>query len=192
VVELARTLSVKKISVSNLLAYCEALKDNILYKESQTIRQNGSGRLSLPPMDFGDDNAQTFFRLAAITGRNPLDGKNRNDVCPFIERGSMSIRWDGKVSPCWPLLYTHEHYLGHRLRQSSEYFAGSVLERSVRQIWEDPAYVTLRKKIGEFEFPPCTQCNNCEMADGNQEDCIGNHHPACGGCLWAQGYIVCP
>jgi hypothetical protein len=30
------------------------------------------------------------------------------------------------------------------------------------------------------------------MADGNQEDCIGNHAPACGGCLWAQGLIRCP
>ncbi len=35
-------------------------------------------------------------------------------------------------------------------------------------------------------------CNSCEMAIENVEDCFGNVHPTCGGCLWAQGLIRCP
>jgi hypothetical protein len=30
------------------------------------------------------------------------------------------------------------------------------------------------------------------MADENLEDCFGSPTPACGGCLWAQGFIQCP
>jgi hypothetical protein len=43
-----------------------------------------------------------------------------------------------------------------------------------------------------FAFAPCTFCGGCEMLDGNEEDCLGNEFPACGGCLWAQGLIQCP
>lgn len=32
----------------------------------------------------------------------------------------------------------------------------------------------------------------CEMSEANEEDCLGNTFPACGGCLWAQGIIQCP
>jgi hypothetical protein len=33
------------------------------------------------------------------------------NTCPFIEKGSISIRGDGAVSPCLPWLHTHESYL---------------------------------------------------------------------------------
>jgi hypothetical protein len=46
--------------------------------------------------------------------------------------------------------------------------------------------------VQSFAFPPCTYCGGCEMSISNQEDCFGNHFPACGGCLWAQGVVQCP
>jgi hypothetical protein len=52
--------------------------------------------------------------------------------------------------------------------------------------------VALRQRLEAFDFSTCTACNSCEMAGGNQEDCFGNSLPACGGCLWAQGFIQCP
>jgi MoaA/NifB/PqqE/SkfB family radical SAM enzyme len=118
---------------------------------------------------------------------------NRNlDRCPFVERGSLAVRWDGKVSPCLPLLYTHQHYLGNRERTSQEYFVGDVRERSIRQIWNNQKYRELRKRLQDFDFSPCVFCNSCEMSLENREDCFGNVHPTCGGCLWAQGLIRCP
>jgi MoaA/NifB/PqqE/SkfB family radical SAM enzyme len=59
-------------------------------------------------------------------------------------------------------------------------------------IWNNPEYVALRERLQEFDFSPCTFCNSCEMAESNKEDCFGNIQPACGGCLWAQGFIQCP
>lgn len=43
-----------------------------------------------------------------------------------------------------------------------------------------------------FDFSPCTDCGGCDLADSNQEDCIGNSFPVCGDCLWAKGVIQCP
>jgi hypothetical protein len=118
---------------------------------------------------------------------------NRNvNQCPFIERGSLAVRWDGKVSPCLPLLYTHHYYLGDRDRTSREYFVGDVHECDLLSIWNVQEYRELRKRLQDFDFSPCTICNSCEMASENMEDCFGNVQPSCGGCLWAQGLIRCP
>jgi hypothetical protein len=38
----------------------------------------------------------------------------------------------------------------------------------------------------------CRTCNSCDLPDINNEDCFGNVHPACGGCLWSQGFVQCP
>jgi hypothetical protein len=40
----------------------------------------------------------------------------------------------------------------------------------------------------ESSFPPCTDCD-CELAAGNEADCVGNPHSVCGDCLWARGII---
>jgi hypothetical protein len=39
-----------------------------------------------------------------------------NDVCNFVESGTMSIAWTGDVSPCWPLMHTHMSYLHSKPR----------------------------------------------------------------------------
>jgi MoaA/NifB/PqqE/SkfB family radical SAM enzyme len=118
---------------------------------------------------------------------------NQNtDQCPFVERGSLSIRQDGKVSPCLPLLYTHTHFLDERERTSKEFFVGDLREQNLLDIWTSPNYLALRQRLADFDFSPCSFCNSCEMANDNNEDCFGNVHPTCGGCLWAQGLIRCP
>jgi MoaA/NifB/PqqE/SkfB family radical SAM enzyme len=104
----------------------------------------------------------------------------------------MSIRQDGKVSPCLPLLYTHTYFLDDRERTSKEYFVGDIHENDLLSIWNSTCYLELRKRLQGFDFSPCVFCNSCEMANENIEDCFGNIQPTCGGCLWAQGYIRCP
>ncbi len=104
----------------------------------------------------------------------------------------MSIRWDGSVSPCLPLLHGHTAYLADRRRQVSACHFGSLREKGLAAIWNDPAYVAFRRRVHEFDFPPCVRCNSCDMIDANQEDCYGSPAPVCGGCLWAQGYVLCP
>ena len=53
-------------------------------------------------------------------------------------------------------------------------------------------YKSFRRKFEEFDFASCLYCGHCELFSENQEDCIGNTHPACGGCLWAEGVLSCP
>jgi MoaA/NifB/PqqE/SkfB family radical SAM enzyme len=109
-----------------------------------------------------------------------------------VEKGSVSIRWDGAISPCLPLLHTHRSYLDFRPRTSHAFCVGNVNQRSLTEAWSDPGYVGLRERLLAFDFAPCTICNSCDMADENLEDCFGSPTPACGGCLWAQGFIQCP
>jgi len=138
VLALGKRLGAVAFSVSNLMAYTEAMQPEALYAQAMYTVHD--------PAEMDSRTRQEFFgaRLDGLVG-----------VCPFVRRGSTSVRWDGLVSPCWPLLYDHETFLGQRRRRVRAYHVGSVLEH-------------------------------------NEEDCFGNEHPTCGGCLWAQGFIQCP
>jgi MoaA/NifB/PqqE/SkfB family radical SAM enzyme len=146
-------------------------------------------------MDVENGTAEAFTALLKSTNQLELFGSllDQNvDRCPFVERGSLSVRWDGKVSPCLPLLYTHSYFLDDRERCSHAHFVGDLTTRTLLEIWNDPSYLDLRDRLQSFDFSPCTYCNSCEIANDNLEDCYGNTIPACGGCLWAQGLIRCP
>jgi MoaA/NifB/PqqE/SkfB family radical SAM enzyme len=197
VIRLGTRLGAVEFSISNVLAHNVELLDENLYMRSMNLAP--SPQLSpLVHMPLMDINEQTINALTAVLkGMNRLElfGSllNQNtDQCPFVERGSMAVRQDGKVSPCLPLLYTHTHFLDNRERTSKEYFVGNIHENKLLDIWNNTCYLELRKRLQDFDFSPCVFCNSCEMASENIEDCFGNVQPACGGCLWAQGYIRCP
>ena len=113
-------------------------------------------------------------------------------LCPFLQRRSASVRWDGRVGPCLPLLHTHTVCLNGHTRTWPDFTFGSLRERGLGEIWSASEYRDFRSKLDEFAFAPCTTCNSCDLPDINNEDCFGNVHPACGGCLWSQGFIQCP
>ena len=113
-------------------------------------------------------------------------------TCPFVEKASVSVRWDGAVAPCLALLHDHESYLDDHVRTSQAFSVGSLKDCSLAEIWQDSKCRAFRERLVEFDFSPCISCNSCEMADSNQEDCFGNTTPACGGCLWGQEFIQCP
>jgi MoaA/NifB/PqqE/SkfB family radical SAM enzyme len=198
VVKLGREAGMDRLLVTNLLAYTDDLKHEVLYDEGLAP---GDG-------DFPDRPAILLPRLepsgavrealAAVVQGGPVDLRPRlsavrgRSFCPFVERGTTSVRWDGAVSPCLALLYEHDYWLGERRRHSYASSVGNVNGKGLAEIWSNPAYVELRQRLQAFDFSPCSSCNTCEMADDNQRDCSGSPHPACGGCLWAQGLIQCP
>ena len=112
--------------------------------------------------------------------------------CPFIERGSAVIGWEGNLSPCMALLRDHTSYFDGRERFSRKYIVGSILDRNLKDLWQDPEYVSFRERVQTFDFSFCTSCGGCELSEANEEDCFGNTYPTCGGCLWAQGVVRCP
>lgn len=185
---------IRKYSVSNLLPHTAELKDQILFLRSLYNIDYGA-EVELPRMD-GDDGSlrllQAVLRQDAIPRFEAQASERRRDSCPFVRRGSVSIRWDGAVSPCLPLLHTHESYLADRKRRIEVFSVGTLAEHGLKTIWENPTYSALRARLQEFDFAPCSWCNSCDFPDSNREDCFGSPTPACGGCLWAQGFIRCP
>ena len=197
VIRLGSRLGAVEFSISNVLAHnAELLNENLyMHSMSMVVGQEIRPLVHMPLMDIQPQTIKALADVQKDMNRLELSGSllNQNtDQCPFVERGSLAIRWDGKVSPCLPLLYTHTHFLDDRERTSKEYFVGDIQKTDLLHIWNNGVYKDLRKRIQDFDFSPCAFCNSCEMANENMEDCFGNVQPTCGGCLWARGLIRCP
>jgi MoaA/NifB/PqqE/SkfB family radical SAM enzyme len=199
VMRLGAELGVKRYSITNVLAHTPLLAKETLYDNSlnhtDASTADVSPHINLPRIDLTPETLPALEKLLEHSYQISL-GENEiglpTDKCPFVARGSLSIRWDGEVSPCLPLLHTHESYLDERVRSSKAHSLGNVAEHDLLGIWNTPDYLALRETLQSFAFSPCAFCNSCEMANDNIEDCYGNIKPTCGGCLWAQGFIQCP
>jgi len=197
--KLAHSLGARQFKVSNVLPYTKELWDEILYaqefRDLTYMPSRRIPRLSLPKIGFSDQTSTPLFE-ALHSGYNvSLAGNNlggANDVCEFIESGSISIGWDGSIAPCLPLLHGHTHYFKAWQHEVKQHILGNINNCDLIDLWLDPEYVHYRERVHSFAFAPCTACGGCEMLDANEEDCLGNAFPSCGCCLWAQGLIQCP
>jgi len=199
VLQMGKELGAMHFNVSNVLPVTEALQADTLY--ARTLRNLAylpgrvTPRLSLPKMEFNELTREAL--MAAFQSGYSVNyaGNNwgdANDACNYVESGTLSVAYNGDVSPCWPLMHTHTTYLNGKPRQNYKHAIANVRDRGLREIWLDPAYVAYREKVQSFAFAPCTYCGGCEMSEENLEDCYGNTAPACGGCVWAQGVVQCP
>jgi MoaA/NifB/PqqE/SkfB family radical SAM enzyme len=200
IIKMGQTFGAKYFSVSNVQpATAEMQADRLYTRTMRNIAYMPSPmlpKLSLPKMDFNEDT-QSALTEAFNSGCNVSFAGNNwggaNDVCNFVESGTMSVAWTGDVSPCWPLMHTHTSYLHNKPKHSKKHVIGNVREKSIEALWTDPAYVSYRERLHNFVFAPCTFCGGCDLSETNEEDCYGNaDFPVCGGCLWAQGIIQCP
>ncbi len=195
VLKLEHRIGARKFLVTNVYPHTPELLEEMLYRRAIGETLWSPATIRLARMDSEPGIAQVLENVIQGLYAPRLEGVEilwPSDTCPFVSRGSTCVRWDGQVSPCLPLLHTHTSYLESRLRTTSACAVGSVHDRDLWDIWMSPDYVALRARIDGFDFSPCTACNSCEKADANREDCFGNSAPACGGCLWAQGFIQCP
>lgn len=200
VVKFGKSVKAKYFSVSNVQPATAEMQDEQLYNQTLNniayLDAPGLPHLSLPKMDFDEHTHDALFKLFNSQLNINFAGNNwggGNDTCAFIENGTMSIAWDGNVSPCWPLMHTHTSYLKGNIRRSKKHLIGNVRERSLSDLWLDPDYLAYRERLHNFVFAPCTFCGGCDLSETNEEDCIGNEiFPVCGGCLWAQGIVQCP
>jgi MoaA/NifB/PqqE/SkfB family radical SAM enzyme len=195
VLKLEYRIGAREFVVTHVYPHTEELLEEALYRRSIGESLRGRSRIQLARPEFTRETAWMLDamikgdfgpRIAGLDALWPVD------TCPFVLRGSACVRWDGAVSPCLPLLHRHTSYLGRRLRTSEAYMVGSLNDHELASLWQAPEYVALRRRLEDFDFPFCTACNSCELADDNQEDCFRNGPPTCGGCLWAQGFIRCP
>jgi MoaA/NifB/PqqE/SkfB family radical SAM enzyme len=200
IIKLGHSFGAKYYSVSNVQPATADMQEERLYtRTTRNIAYLPSPmlpKLSLPKMDFNEET-QAALVEAFNSGCNVSFAGNNwggaNDVCNFVESGTMTVAWTGDVSPCWPLMHTHMSYLHGKPRLSKKHVIGNIREHSLEEIWLDPEYVAYRERLHNFVFAPCTFCGGCDLSESNEEDCLGNTiSPVCGGCLWAQGIIQCP
>ncbi len=199
VIKLGRQIGADRISVSNVLPHTEELRHEMLYQKSLYYLDQSPQRMiegvQFPRMDMVEIARGAFSDFLPTAREKDRINKNiyaGTNTCPFIDKNSLSIRWDGKVSPCLPLMHTHQSYLDDTHRVTHAYSMGDLDKQDLKEIWYDPTYLEFREKLTVFDFSPCTVCNSCGNAESNLEDCFGNTQPTCGGCLWAQGFIQCP
>jgi MoaA/NifB/PqqE/SkfB family radical SAM enzyme len=199
VFSLANRLGSLHFLVTNILPYTPEMQEEILYSHAVTDSIYISAPLlrflDFPKMDVGPTTREAFYQAMRGDHYLSISGAGlgeRNNRCPFIEKGSLAIRWDGDVSPCLALLHDHKMYFYKYERSIKRHAFGNVLDQTVEQIWNKPEYLSLRNRLQEFNFSPCIHCGGCDYFGSNQEDCIGSPIPTCGGCLWAQGIVQCP
>lgn len=200
VIKLGKSFKAKHYSVSNVQPTTKELQSERLYERTMHniayLEAPHLPSLSLPKMDFNQQTRDALFQTFNSQLNIKFAGNNwggANDTCSFVESGTMSIAWNGDVSPCWPLMHTHTSYLHGKPRLNRKHIIGNVAEQPLSDLWLDPGYVSYREKLHNFSFAPCTFCGGCDLSESNEEDCIGNtEFPVCGGCLWAQGIIQCP
>jgi MoaA/NifB/PqqE/SkfB family radical SAM enzyme len=195
----ARAVGARRILVSHVLPYSEAMEKEMLCLQTLTLETftfaPGKTELNLPRMDVNNTTKdmlfslfQGFENLRFMGHRVAVDARR----CRFVDERMTFVRWDGAVSPCMGLLHDHTTYLYGLERRVRAHAFGNVRETGLADIWASPAYAGFRDKVKAFDFSPCHVCGGCSLLEKNEEDCYGNAFPACGGCLWAQGIIQCP
>ena len=193
---------VDEVNVSNISPTDEESQNELLYTGLVNM-YTGPGKGSVLPtvrLPFFDMNIPE----AAEGIRNLMRKQNFNlyfndqpvlrktGYCKFVREGMTFVRADGQVAPCMALLHNGYTYLHDIRRKITHCSFGNVKEQPLMEIWNSKEYKMFRRKFDEFEFASCLYCGHCELFEENKEDCIGNTHPACGGCLWAEGVLSCP
>ena len=193
---------VDSVNISNISPTDKASQDEMLYNGLVNM-YTGPGKGSVLPtveMPYFDLNipeaaegvrammAKQNFHLH-FNGQSVL---RLSGYCKFVREGMTFVRADGKIAPCMALLHNGHTWLHDIRRKITHCSFGQIREQGLSDIWQDPEYKAFRRKFDEFEFASCLYCGHCELFAENQEDCIGSTHPACGGCLWAEGVLSCP
>jgi MoaA/NifB/PqqE/SkfB family radical SAM enzyme len=199
VMRLGRQLGADQFMLTNIIPYSHELTAEVLYDRALSDPplppSPMAPYLNFSRIDINEETRRSFSNLMSstrIVHSNQSNGGDVSNYCPFIESGSTAVSWDGSVSPCLPLLHSHITFIHERKRFSRCHVIGNVSEHALQELWNTPEYIALRNRVHAFDFSPCVFCGGCNLSQSNEEDCIGNLFPTCGGCLWAQGVIQCP
>lgn len=173
--KLVDELKARQLLVTNVLPYCEELKDEIVYDL--------------------DDTAPLFNSpLLTVRAHMPNMKIRTERYCNFIENKALAVTWEGNVAPCYALMHIYKCYIYGREKKMFPYHIANLKAKPLNDIWTDPGYARFRATVKEFAFPSCTDCKHldgCTYPDDNSGDCWANS-PSCAECLWARRLILCP
>ncbi|PKN51589.1 MAG: radical SAM protein [Deltaproteobacteria bacterium HGW-Deltaproteobacteria-13] len=197
--KIAQNIGASFILVTNVLPYTAGLQDEILYRFRPVAKKPPGSALHplwiLPNMDFNEKTMKPLseiFKGSSNLAFLDLPLSMRNNYCPFVAAGSVSVGWHGGISPCVPLMHSYSCFIRNKEKRFLRCEYGRLPNRSLKEIWTDAEYLSFRNRVRVFDFPTCTDCVGCELSEKNEEDCYNNKFPVCGDCLWAQGVLRCP
>lgn len=175
--QLANSLRVNKLLLTNLLPYHSSMKDQILYGQT-------------PPdlKKFGNDASKLSILAMGQFEINSWRG------CKFVQDKAMVISATGEVSPCYAFLHNYTCYVMGREKKIRAHSFGNLHDKSLSAIWTEASYRVFRYTVRNNLYPSCTDCpqvDGCVMSRDNDGDCWGIK-PSCGDCLWARSIVLCP
>ncbi len=182
-VDLASTYGVQAIHVSHLMPVTSAAATQVLYTPGarECFRQIGR-------------QAANRALARGITLGLPASELKTERRCRFMEQDAAVVACDGRVVPCYRLLYGYPEYVFGRCKQVQPYHFGNIHQQSLQDIWVSRTYMGFRFQVRENRYPSCPDCDlvdGCDLVTNSEMDCNGNT-PSCGDCLWARGLIYCP
>ena len=114
--------------------------------------------------------------------------------CSFVEEGGAFVSWEGNVSPCYFLWHRYRCFASGWQQQVQPKVFGSLAERGVLDIWNDPEFRSFRENVLAYDYPGCASCTlaPCDyvQTDTFEQDCHIKSVP-CGACLWCMGVFQC-
>jgi putative metalloenzyme radical SAM/SPASM domain maturase len=139
--------------------------------------------------------AAELARAEGLDLRLPEVVPNGDRRCAFVEEGGAFASWDGKVHPCYFLWHGYRCLINGREKFITPRSFGTVAERGILEIWNDPDYRAFREGVTRYDYPFCSDCNLAKCCDYVQaeefeQDCFLNAEP-CGDCLWCKGVFHC-
>jgi hypothetical protein len=107
-------------------------------------------------MDVDAGARDALYQLVVGGGHLNSPGSARQsngNRCPFVEQGTIAIRWDGEASPCLGLLHDYKTYLYRFERFVQHYSVGNLAQQSLAAIWNAPEHLSFRDRA-EVRFLP--------------------------------------
>ncbi|MGF7184850.1 tungsten cofactor oxidoreductase radical SAM maturase [Desulfitispora alkaliphila] len=175
--KLADKLRAGFVIVTNLLPYSEDMVGQELYDGEEDDLMIGPG------------SSYLLFRAKV-----PEMKLRTTRKCDFVDDKTVSITWEGNVSPCYSAMHHYSCFVYGRKKEVKPHHFGNIDYEALKDIWMGDEFLKFRTTVNEFHFPSCTDCkylDGCSMVDDNQLDCWGNS-PTCADCLWSRKLILCP
>ena len=195
----AQRLSLDFVSISNIVPHTREMADEALFTHAGQVSNMNPDtwrpRLTVGRFDLNDATRpllDALLRQLPIVPPPALDRGEWHNRCRFARDGVVAVSWDGRVTPCLSLLYTHTEHLGGRDKTVRSFDVGHIDSTPLREIWREPQFRELRARLRGFDMSPCLACGGCDISETNEGDCFGTPFPACSECWWAQGLVLCP
>ena len=172
-----------KFIVSNLLPQTEEDKDKITYTP------------------YLDEKKRRFvhawYPVASANGipmKTPMTKFSSEHRCAFVENEAVFITADGNVAPCYRFAHDGLEFVFGRKKKVRAYYFGNILEKPLKDIWDQDDYLDFRYRNYASRYPSCIDCDYVECCDyitTSEADCRANE-PSCADCLWCRELIECP